>query len=78
MTGVPAEVKGQVTERHIERFKRNADHYVALAANEVEKQTSLRMVLVRLHGASGRLILAGSEAEVEIGHRVALESLGEG
>ena len=52
--------------------------YVALAANEVEKQTSLRMVLVRLHGASGRLILAGSEAEVEIGHRVALESLGEG
>lgn len=52
--------------------------YVALAANEVEKQTSLRMVLVRLHGASGRLILAGSEAEVEIGHRVALEALGEG
>ena len=52
--------------------------YVARAANEVEKHTSLRMVLVRLHGASGRLILAGSEAEVEIGHRVALESLGEG
>ena len=52
--------------------------YVALAANEVEKQTSLRMVLVRLHGATGRLILAGSEAEVEIGHRVALEALGEG
>ncbi|MCY4370750.1 MAG: hypothetical protein OXF41_15365 [bacterium] len=50
--------------------------YVALAANEVEKHTSLRMVLVRLHGASGRLILAGSEAEVEIGHRVALEALG--
>ena len=52
--------------------------YVALAANEVEKHTSLCMVLVRLHGASGRLILAGSEAEVEIGHRVALEALGEG
>ena len=52
--------------------------YVALAANEVEKQTSLRMVLVRLHGATGRLILAGSEAEVEIGHRTALEALGEG
>lgn len=52
--------------------------YVALAANEVEKHTSLRMVLVRLHGASGRLILAGTEAEVEIGHRVALEALGEG
>ena len=52
--------------------------YVALAANEVEKHTSLRMVLVRLHGASGRLILAGSEAEVEIGHRVAIEALGEG
>ena len=32
MTGVPAEVKGTVTERHIERFKRNADHYVALGA----------------------------------------------
>ena len=51
--------------------------YVAVAANEVEKHTSLRMVLVRLHGASGRLILAGSEAEVEIGQRVALEALGE-
>lgn len=50
--------------------------YVALAANEVEKHTSLRMILVRLHGASGRLILAGSEAEVEIGHRVALDALG--
>ena len=50
--------------------------YVALAANEVEKHTSLRMILVRLHGASGRLILAGSEAEVEIGHGVALEALG--
>ncbi len=51
--------------------------YVALAANEAEKHTSLRMILVRLHGASGRLILAGSEAEVEIGHRVALGALGE-
>ena len=50
--------------------------YVALAANEAEKHTSLRKVLVRLHGASGRLILAGSEVEVEIGRRVVLEALG--
>ena len=44
--------------------------YVALAANEVEKHTKLRLILVNLHGASGRLILAGSEAEVEIGRSV--------
>lgn len=50
--------------------------YVALAANQAEKHTSLRMVLVRLHGASGRLILAGSEAEVEIGRRAVLDALG--
>ena len=36
ITGVPAEVKGAVTDRHIERFKRNADHYVALAAKYLE------------------------------------------
>ena len=32
MTGVPAEVKGTVNERQIQRFKRNAQHYVDLAA----------------------------------------------
>ena len=36
MTGVPAEVKGTVNDRQIERFKRNADHYVQLAAKYLE------------------------------------------
>ena len=50
--------------------------YVALAANQAEKHTALRLILVNLHGASGRLILAGSEAEVEIGRSVVLSALG--
>ena len=50
--------------------------YVALAANEAEKHTALRLILVVLHGASGRLMLAGTESEVEIGRGVTLDALG--
>ncbi len=49
--------------------------YTALAANEAEKHTELRLILVSLHGASGRLILSGSQADVDIGHTIVMNVL---
>lgn len=49
--------------------------YVVLAANEAEKAAKINLVEVRMIGAFGRLYLAGSEAEIDVASKAALEAL---
>src|SRR5436190_12622742 len=49
--------------------------YVAAAANEAEKKAPVKLVYAAMLGASGRLIMSGSEAEAVEGHRAALAAL---
>lgn len=49
--------------------------YAILAANEAEKHANIRLIDCRLIGASGRLYLAGSEAEVRHARDAALQVL---
>ena len=49
--------------------------YVAAAANEAEKTAPVKLVYAAMLGATGRLIMAGREAEAVEGHRAALEAL---
>jgi hypothetical protein len=49
--------------------------YIAAAANEAEKQAPVKLVYAATLGASGRLIMAGDDAEVEVAHRAALSAL---
>lgn len=49
--------------------------YAALAANEAEKSTEITLVELRPYGASGRVYLGGTEANIEAASRAALQAL---
>ncbi len=49
--------------------------YVAAAANEAERHAPVKLVYAAILGASGRLIMAGRDAEVAEAHRAAREAL---
>lgn len=49
--------------------------YSAVAANEAEKYTDIRLVDIRFYGASGRVYLAGPESEVRVASRKVVEVL---
>jgi ethanolamine utilization microcompartment shell protein EutS len=49
--------------------------YAALAANEGEKSTDVTLVDMRPYGASGRVYLAGTEANIEAASKAAIQAL---
>ena len=49
--------------------------YAALAANEGEKSTDVTLVDMRPYGASGRVYLAGTEANIEGASKAAIQAL---
>ena len=49
---------------------------IAAAANEAERHAPVKLVYAAILGASGRLIMAGRDAEVAEAHRAAREALG--
>jgi ethanolamine utilization microcompartment shell protein EutS len=49
--------------------------YAALAANEGEKSTDVILVDMRPYGASGRVYLAGTEANIEAASKAAIQAL---
>ncbi len=49
--------------------------YAALAANEGEKSTDVILVDMRPYGASGRVYLAGTEANIEAAGKAAIQAL---
>ncbi len=49
--------------------------YAALAANEAEKSTEITLVELRPYGASGRVYLGGTEANIDAASRAALQAL---
>jgi hypothetical protein len=49
--------------------------YAALAANEGEKSTDVTLVEMRPYGASGRVYLAGTEANIEAASKAAIQAL---
>ena len=49
--------------------------YAALAANEAEKSTEVTLVDMRPYGASGRIYLAGTEANIEAAGKAAIQAL---
>jgi hypothetical protein len=49
---------------------------IAAAANEAEKRAPVKLVYAALLGASGRLIVAGRDAEIAEARRAALAALG--
>lgn len=49
--------------------------YIALAANEAEKNADVLLVDVRPFGAFGRLYMAGTEAEIDAAAKAATEAL---
>jgi hypothetical protein len=49
--------------------------YSSIAANEAEKHCNVRLVDIRFFGASGRIYLAGTQAEIQAAARVVVETL---
>lgn len=49
--------------------------YAALAANEGEKSTDVTLIEMRPYGASGRVYLAGTEANIEAASKAAIQAL---
>ena len=49
--------------------------YSSIAANEAEKHCNVRLVDIRFFGASGRVYLAGTEAEIQSAAKVVVETL---
>jgi ethanolamine utilization microcompartment shell protein EutS len=49
--------------------------YAVLAANEAEKSTEITLVELRPYGASGRVYLGGTEANIEAASSAALQAL---
>ena len=49
--------------------------YMAAAANEAEKKAPVKLVFAAMLGATGRLIMAGREAEAVEGHKAALAAI---
>jgi hypothetical protein len=49
--------------------------YIAVAANEAERHAPVKLVYAAILGASGRLIMAGRDAEVAEAHRAARGAL---
>ncbi len=49
--------------------------YAALAANEAEKSTDITLVELRPYGASGRVYLGGTEANIDAASKAALQAL---
>lgn len=49
--------------------------YAAFAANEAEKSTDVTLVELRPYGASGRVYLGGTEANISAASRAALQAL---
>ncbi len=49
--------------------------YAALAANAAEKSTEITLVELRPYGASGRVYLGGTEANIDAASRAALQAL---
>jgi len=49
--------------------------YAALAANEAEKSSEIRVLEVRAHGSMGRIYLGGEERDIDVGWRAAVAAL---
>jgi ethanolamine utilization microcompartment shell protein EutS len=49
--------------------------YAALAANEAEKSTDITLVELRPYGASGRVYLGGTEANIDAASKAVLQAL---
>ncbi len=49
--------------------------YLMTAANEAEKAANVKLVSIRPFGATGRLVMAGSEAEIDVAAKAALSIL---
>ena len=49
--------------------------YLTLAANEALKAANVKLVTIRPFGATGRLVLSGPEAEIDVAKEAALSSL---
>jgi len=49
--------------------------YALLACNEAEKESNIKLIDVRMIGASGRVYLAGSEADVRNARNIAEQAL---
>lgn len=49
--------------------------YSPIAANEAEKHCDVRLVDIRFFGATGRIYLAGTQAEIQAAAKVAVEAL---
>ncbi len=49
--------------------------YLSIACNEALKAADIKLIDIRVFGASGRLIMAGSESEIDSGAAAATEAL---
>ena len=49
--------------------------YLTLAANEALKAADIKLISIRPFGATGRLVMAGTESEIDSGAAAALKSL---
>jgi|TARA_B100000674_G_scaffold94282_1_gene66785 hypothetical protein len=49
--------------------------YIAFAANEAEKAANVKLIEVRPYGAFGRLYLSGTEAEIDVAAKAAIDAL---
>ncbi|MFT7520797.1 MAG: ethanolamine utilization microcompartment shell protein EutS [Kiritimatiellia bacterium] len=49
--------------------------YLTLACNEALKAANIKLVTIRPFGATGRLVLSGPEAEIDVAKEAALSSL---
>lgn len=49
--------------------------YSSIAANEAEKHCNIRLVDIRFYGAAGRVYMAGSESEIQVAAKKAIDTL---
>jgi hypothetical protein len=49
--------------------------YAALAANEAEKASDIKVLEVRAHGSFGRVYLGGEERDIDVGWRAAVAAV---
>jgi len=49
--------------------------YLSIACNEALKAADIKLIDIRVFGATGRLIMAGSESEIDSGAKAATEAL---
>jgi len=49
--------------------------YLSIACNEALKAANIKLIDIRVFGATGRLIMAGSESEIDSGAQAATEAL---